>query len=55
MADSDRAAIRIDMGGIVRQAMVARHRQALRSEGFVEFDDVLNLRGCPRFCVFQFS
>ena len=40
MADGDHAAIRIDVGGIVRQAMVARHRQALRSEGFVEFDDV---------------
>ena len=40
MADSDRAAIRIDMGGIVRQSMVASHRQALRGELFVEFDDV---------------
>ena len=40
MADGDRAAIRIDVGGIVRQAMVARHRQALRGEPFVEFDDV---------------
>ncbi len=43
MADGDRTAIRIDVGGIVRQTMIARHRQALRSEGFVEFDDV-NLR-----------
>ena len=40
MADGDRAAIRIDMGGIVRQAMVARHHQALRGERFVEFDDI---------------
>ena len=40
MADGDRAAIRIDVGGIVSQAMIARHRQALRGERFVEFDDV---------------
>ena len=40
MADGDGAAIRIHVGGIVRQAMVARHRQALRGERFVEFDDV---------------
>ena len=40
MADGNRAAIRIDVSGIVRQGMVARHRQALRGERFVEFDDV---------------
>ena len=39
MADGDRAAIRIHVGGIVRQAIVARHHQSLRSERFVEFDD----------------
>ena len=40
MADGDCAAIRIHVGGIVRQTVVARHRQALRGERFVEFDDV---------------
>ena len=40
MADGNRADIRIDVGGIVRQAMIARHCQALRSEGLVKFDDV---------------
>ena len=40
LADCDGAAIRIHVGGIVRQAMIARHRQALRGEGLVEFDDV---------------
>ena len=40
MADGDRAAIRIDMGGIVGQTVIFSYRQALCGESFVEFDDV---------------
>ena len=36
----DRAAVRIDMRRIVGQAEVARHRQRLRGEGFVQLDHV---------------
>ena len=36
----DGAAIRIDARIVIGQTMIARHRQALRGERFVEFDDV---------------
>ena len=40
MADSDGAAVRIHVGGIVGQTVISSYRQALRGERFVEFDDV---------------
>ena len=40
MADGDGAAIRIDARIVIGQTMIARHRQSLRGERFVEFDDV---------------
>ena len=40
MADGDRAAIRINARIVIGQTLIARHRQALRGERFVEFDDV---------------
>ena len=44
VAERDRAAVRIDVFGIVSEAEVAQHRQRLRREGFVQFDHV-ELRG----------
>ena len=40
MADRDRAAIRIDMVGVVGQSEIAKHGERLRGEGLVELDDV---------------
>ena len=40
VAKGDGAAIGVDAGIVVGQAQLAGHGQALRGEGFVEFDDV---------------
>jgi hypothetical protein len=40
MAQRDGAAVRVDARIVVAQAQQAQHGQALRGEGFVEFDDV---------------
>ena len=50
MAERDRAAIRIDVLGIVGKAELAQHGQRLRGEGLVEFDhvEVADLQAEPR-------
>src|SRR5512137_1163386 len=50
MPQRDRAAVRVHVGGIVRQAEAAGDRQSLRGEGFVQFDhvDVRDLQSVPR-------
>ncbi len=40
MPQSDRAAVGVNLWGIVRQAKLAHHRQRLGGERFVQFDDV---------------
>jgi hypothetical protein len=40
MAERDRAAVRVHARIVVAQAELAQHRQALRGEGFVQFDEV---------------
>ena len=40
MAERDRAAVGVHMGRVVGDAELAKHREALGGEGFVEFDDV---------------